>query len=110
MFKFWKSKREDVKPFDDYYEAASKAQKDIEEISKPVLTVMNKYKFHIETLWNHYNVKLPEFCAVPSCYFDPDIIREIPFFTQEEKNKLSLWGEYYTKATEEYYKIFNVEV
>lgn len=104
MFKFWKTK-EDVKP----YEAPLETVRTIEEATKPVLTIINKYKFLIETLWKHYNVDLPEYTDVPSCYFDPDIIREIPFLTQEDKQKLSQWGEYYTKAWEQYVKIFNGE-
>lgn len=105
MFKFWKTKDEDVKDYEDYYRPYSRTMKDIEEKTKPVITVMNKYKFLIETLWEHYNVKLPYFQTIPSNYFDPNIIRELPFLTQEDKQKLSQWGEYYTKATEEYLKI-----
>lgn len=110
MFKFWKTKEEDKKDSKYIFSPYSRTTiKDIEEKTKPVLTIVHKYEFLIETLWEHYNVKLPEFTAIPRNYFDPDIIREIPFLTQEDKQKLSQWGEYYTKAWEQYVKIFNGE-
>lgn len=102
MFKFWKTKEEDTNPFENDEKTSSR---NIEEITKPVRTTLNKYRFLIETLWKHYNVDLPYYTTIPSGYFDPDIIREIPFLTQEDKQKLSQWGEYYEKAWEQYVKI-----